>query len=94
MNSETVPNSYLSFITFLALCISIASYERSFTKLKLTENYLHSTISQVRLEGLTIISITGAIAKNINFEETITKNVLSECSRKTVFGLLLLAEKV
>jgi len=41
----------------LTIPISIASAERSFSKLKLIKSYLRSTMSQQRLKGLALLSI-------------------------------------
>jgi len=70
---ESVPNLYFALKIFLTVCISIASCERSFSKLKLIKNYLRSTMSQVRLNGLAMLSIENAVAKKVNFDETISK---------------------
>ena len=42
---------------FLTTGISVASCERSFSKLKLIKNYLRSTMSDARLTNLAILSI-------------------------------------
>ena len=41
----------------LTIPVSVASAERSFSKLKLKKSYLRSTISQQRLNGLVLLSI-------------------------------------
>jgi len=41
----------------LTIPISIASAERSFSKLKLIKSYLRSTMSQQRLKELALLSI-------------------------------------
>ena len=42
---------------FLTLPVTVASAERSFSKLKLIKNYLGPTMNQERLSGLAIMSI-------------------------------------
>ena len=42
---ESLPNIFLSLKLFLTICVSVASCERSFSKLKLIENYLRSTMA-------------------------------------------------
>ena len=42
---------------FLTICVSVASCERSFSKLKLIKSYLRSTMAQARLSSLAILSI-------------------------------------
>ena len=58
---------------FLTIGVSVASCERSFSKLKLIKNYLRSTMSQERLNSLAIISIDNVYVKNINFDDVIDK---------------------
>jgi hypothetical protein len=41
----------------MTIPISVASAERSFSKLQLIKNYLRSTMSQERLSGLATLSI-------------------------------------
>ena len=50
----------------LIIFVTIVSAERNFSKLKLIETYLWSTISQERLSGLTILSIGNDMLKNID----------------------------
>lgn len=52
-----VPNAMIAYRIWLTLPITVAHGERSFSKLKIIKNYMRSTMSQDRLNGLTIISI-------------------------------------
>ena len=54
--TESLPNLSIVLRIFLTMCISIASCERSFSKLKLVKTYLRSTMSQIRLTSLAILS--------------------------------------
>ena len=56
--TDSVPNIVILLRIFLTRAISVASCERSFSKLKLIKNYLRSTMSQTRLTDLAILSIT------------------------------------
>ncbi|GFX70747.1 uncharacterized protein TNCV_1032751 [Trichonephila clavipes] len=49
---EFAPNLAIAIRVLLSLPISVANGERSFSKLKLTKNFLRSTILQERLNGL------------------------------------------
>lgn len=70
---ETVPNLYLALRYLLTISVSVASCERSFSKLKLIKTYLRSTMSQSRLTHLALLSIEHKIAKDLDFEGVIKK---------------------
>lgn len=71
--SDSVPNVTLALRFFLTICVSVASCERSFSKLKLIKSYLRSTMSQVRLTNLAMLSIEHEVAKSIDFDSVISK---------------------
>ena len=62
---------YVAMRILLTLPITVASVERSFSKLKLIKSYLRSTMSQDRLVGLATISIERAIAEELDLTEVI-----------------------
>ncbi|CAH2296492.1 zinc finger MYM-type 1-like [Pelobates cultripes] len=70
---ESLPNLSLCLRFFLTLCVSIASCERSFSKLKLIKNFFRSTMSETRLTNLAILSIEHEYARKIGFDEVIDK---------------------
>jgi hypothetical protein len=53
----TFPDLCTAFLLLLTLPVTVAASERSFSKLKLIKNYLRSSVGQMRLRGLAIISI-------------------------------------
>ena len=55
----------------LTIPVTVASAKRSFSKLKLLKNYLRSTMSQERLNGLAILSIEKHLVKEIDYENFI-----------------------
>ena len=71
--SDSVSNVTLALRFFLRICVSVASCERSFSKLKLIKSYLRSTMSQVRLTNLAMLSIEHEVAKSIDFDSVISK---------------------
>ena len=54
---ESFPNACIAFRILLIIPITVASAERSFSKLKLIKSYLRSTMLQERLSELAILSI-------------------------------------
>ena len=70
---ESLPNLALTLKLFLTVCVSVASCERSFSKLKLIKNYLRSKMSQDRLCDLSLLSIEREFVENIDFDEVIDK---------------------
>ena len=54
---ESFPNACITFRILLTIPVAIASAKRSFPKLKLIKFYLRSTMSQEKLNGLTILLI-------------------------------------
>ena len=62
------PNLSVSLRMFLTAPATVASAERSFSKLKLIKNYLRSTMGQDCLNNLARLSIESDIAKQIDFD--------------------------
>ena len=67
----SIPDVSTAFKIFLTLPVTVASAERSFSKLKLIIDYLRSTMAQDRLSGLSILSIENIRAKNFNLSEIV-----------------------
>ena len=81
--SETVPNLIILIRIFLTIGISVASCERSFSKLKLIKNYSRSTMSTLRLSNLAILSIEHKLTNEVDFDELID-DFAAKKSRKAV----------
>lgn len=69
--AESYPNLEIALRLFLCLPVTVASCERSFSKLKLIKNYLRASTGQERLTNMSILSIENEIANNINFDAII-----------------------
>ncbi|XP_063810584.1 zinc finger MYM-type protein 1-like [Pseudophryne corroboree] len=68
---EAYPNITTALQIFLTLPVSVASRERSFSKLKLIKTYLRNTMGQERLTNLSIISIEHKRASTLCYEDII-----------------------
>lgn len=68
---EIYPNITISLRIILTIPVTVASAERSFSKLKLVKNHLRSSMSNERLTGLSILSIEAELAQKLNLEELI-----------------------
>jgi hypothetical protein len=65
----------------LTIPVTVASAEKTFSKLKLIKSYLRSTMSQERLSGLAILSIEKNILEKIDYKSLIN-NFASKRARK------------
>ena len=54
-----------ALLLFLTLPVTVATAERSFSKLKLIKNYLRNTMGQERLSGLSLLAIEASQAKTM-----------------------------
>lgn len=54
-----------ALLLFLTLPVTVATAERSFSKLKLIKNYLRNTMGQERLSGLSLLAIEASRAKTM-----------------------------
>jgi len=60
-----------ALLLFLALPVTVASAERSFSKLKIIKNYLRNSMGQTRLRGLSLLAIEASRAKSMDVNELI-----------------------
>ena len=65
--TDAYPNTAIAFRIFLTIPVTVATCERSFSKLKLIKNYMRSTLGQERLSSLAIILIENEVANKIDF---------------------------
>ena len=69
---------FLCLKLYLTVAVSIASCERSFSKLKLIKSYLRSTMGESRLSALAILSIESEM---LSLEDIISEFVLMKARR-------------
>ncbi|XP_020866698.1 zinc finger MYM-type protein 1 [Arabidopsis lyrata subsp. lyrata] len=70
-NVGCYPNVSIAYRILLTTPVTVASAERSFSKLKLLKNYMRSSMSQQRLNGLAILCIEKSLLESIDFETVI-----------------------
>lgn len=81
---DAYPNIEIALRIFLTMPVSVASCERSFSKLKMIKNYLRSSMSENRLTNLAILNIEYDIASQIDFNDIIDDFALVK-ARKVQF---------
>ncbi|XP_068240913.1 uncharacterized protein [Palaemon carinicauda] len=74
---HSVPNTFVALRILLTLPVTVASGERSFSKLKLIKTYLRSTMTEERLVGLAMVSIENEIAQKVDL-----KNLVADFDKK------------
>ncbi|XP_061993554.1 uncharacterized protein LOC133711445 [Rosa rugosa] len=65
------PNAWIAYRILLTIPVTVASAERSFSKLKLIKSYLRSTMSQDRLNGLSMLSIEKNMGDKLDYDNII-----------------------
>ena len=81
---EFFPNACITFRILLTIHFTVASAERSFSKLKLIKSYLRSTMSRERLSELAI-SIEKEMLAELECKNLIS-NFASQKARKINFN--------
>ena len=84
MATDCFPNVSVAYRILLTVPVTVASAERSFSKLKLLKNYLRSTMSQERLNGLAMCTIERAILDSIDLN-TVLDDFASRNARRSIF---------
>ena len=66
----------------MTVLVTVATVDKSFSKLKLIKNFLRSSMSQERLSGLALLSIENERAKNLYFRKVIQQFASAKARRK------------
>jgi len=82
-NCKFYPRASLLYQFVFTLPITVASNERSFSKLKLIKSALRSTMGQTRLSSLALLSIESELTNSLDFTE-IVNDFAAKKSRKKV----------
>ena len=82
--ADYYPNVSIAYRILLTMPVIVASAERSFSKLKLLKSYLRSSMSQERLNDLSILCIEKNMLENIDVD-TIINDFVSRNARRQCF---------
>jgi hypothetical protein len=77
------PNTVIAYRILMTIRVTVASAERSFSKLKLLKSYMRSTMSQERLNGLALIAIENPLLEDIQYEDLIDEFASKNARRMT-----------
>ncbi|XP_065678269.1 zinc finger MYM-type protein 1-like [Hydra vulgaris] len=80
---ELYSNTWIVLRILLTIPVTVASGERSFSKLKLIKTYLRNTMLQDRLNSLSMLSIEQDIAENLDFSSLIRDFADKKARKKT-----------
>ena len=67
---------------YMTVPATVAMAERSFSKLKLIENFFRSSMSHEKLSGLAVLSIEKERARNLDFSTVIQQFACAKAKRK------------
>ena len=81
---NSVPNIVIMLRNFHTIAVSVATCERSFSKLKLIKNYSRSSMSTLRLRNLATLSMEQQLTDNINFDIAVEKFANKKARKATV----------
>lgn len=79
--NELFSNTCIALRIFITLPVTVASAERSFSKLNLIKSFLRSTMEQERLNDLALLSIESDISRNINYDSIIEDFALKKARK-------------
>ena len=80
------PFANIAYRILLTIPVTVASAERSFSKLKLLKSYMRSTMTQERLTGLATIALENDILEKINYKDMIEDFISKNSRRMMLFG--------
>lgn len=79
------PDVVTAIVLFLTIPVTVATAERSFSKLKLIKSYLRSTMTQDRLSNLAFLSIENEEAQKIDRKDIIRRFASAKAGRSKRF---------
>jgi len=78
-------NTIIAYRFLLTIHVTVASAERSFSKLKLLKSYLRSIMSQERLNGLASITIENDILEKTQYKDLVDEFASKNAGRVARF---------
>ena len=82
---DCFPYTIIAYRILLTIPVTVASAERSFSKLKLLKSYLRSTMLQERLNGLALIAIENDVLETVKYEEMVDEFASKSVRRMVIF---------
>jgi hypothetical protein len=82
---DSFPNASIAYRVLLTIPVTVASAERSFSKLKLLKSYLRSTMTQQRLTDLATIALESGLLDKIEYEHIIEEFISMNTKRMKLF---------
>jgi hypothetical protein len=79
------PNASIAYRVLLTIPVTVASAERSFSKLKLLKSYMRTTMTQQRLNDLATISLESEVLEKIGYEDIIEDFISKNPQRMMLF---------
>ncbi|ESN96815.1 hypothetical protein HELRODRAFT_153387, partial [Helobdella robusta] len=70
---DVFPNLRVALQILLTIAVSIASCDRSFSKLKIILSYLRASMGQDRLSDLALMSVEREVLEQIDFDDIINQ---------------------
>ena len=80
--TEVFPNISTALKLYLAMTITSCEAEINFSKLAFIKNKFRSTMSEDRLNYLSILSIENDIARKLSFDKTVHEDVLENTTNE------------
>lgn len=77
-------NIEVAYRILLTISVSVATAERSFSKLKLIKNYLQTTMPQKRLNGLAMLSIEMDMVERLDYT-SLMNDFAGKNARRSIF---------
>ena len=82
---DCFPNASIAYRVLLTIPVTVASAERSFSKLKLLKSYMRTTMTQQRLNDLATIALESEVLDKIDYEDIIEDFISKNTKRMIRF---------